>query len=497
MALQPIIEVDPEACVNCHQCISVCPIKYCMDGSGDSVTINHDTCIGCGNCITACTHNARRSIDDWDRFSRACAGGEKIVAIVAPSAAASFEGQLEKLNGYLRKLGVEAFFDVSFGAELTVKSYLEYIKSAQPQLVIAQPCPAIVNYIELFMPELLPHLAPADSPMLHTMKMIREYYPRYGKHKMAVISPCLAKKREFESTGMGDYNVTFASIEKALSGSGKSLASFASVPYDSPIPERAVLFSSPGGLMATVERDMPEAAARIRKIEGTHTIYDYLNDLPQSLIRNRQPLLVDCLNCEKGCNGGTGTNRKETPVDILEQAVSERVAQQKRLLTSSMKDNRASAKLDKTLSQYWRPDLYVRKYKDRSALTKWKTPSEQEMWAIYNRMFKFSDTDVYNCASCGYGSCEGLVRAIHNGLNKPENCHHYEVTLVKKAHDTLDRITNDLHSKINDCSLFMKSVEQIVLEMKENTIEQGTAIEESSASVEEMLASIKNITKLA
>ena len=54
-------------------------------------------------------------------------------------------------------------FDVSFGAELTVKSYLEYIRARHPEMVISQPCPAIVTFVEIYMPELLPYLAPADS----------------------------------------------------------------------------------------------------------------------------------------------------------------------------------------------------------------------------------------------------------------------------------------------------------------------------------------------
>ena len=32
-----IFEVIEEKCVNCHSCISVCPIKYCIDGSGEKV----------------------------------------------------------------------------------------------------------------------------------------------------------------------------------------------------------------------------------------------------------------------------------------------------------------------------------------------------------------------------------------------------------------------------------------------------------------------------
>ncbi|MDC7218824.1 MAG: [Fe-Fe] hydrogenase large subunit C-terminal domain-containing protein [Spirochaetales bacterium] len=496
MALQPIIEVDSDKCVNCHQCIAVCPVKYCLDGSGEAVTINHETCIGCGNCVVACTHNARKRMDDWEEFKEDCRKKKKIVAIVAPSAAASFEGQLENLNGYLKSFGVSAVFDVSFGAELTVMSYLDHIKTNSPDLVIAQPCPAIVNYIELLQPELLPYLAPADSPMVHTIKMIKEYFPQYKDYKVAVVSPCLAKKREFESTGQGDYNLMFASLEKALSSENKNLSDYPAVDYDSPDPERAVLFSSPGGLMATIEREMPELFPSIRKIEGTGAIYDYLKDLPSVIAQKKNPLILDCLNCEKGCNGGTGTNKWEEPCDILEAAISERAAKQKEIYSARENNQRASRQVNRVLQNYWKPGLYKRTYKDRSHLTEWPVPNETEKWEIYNRMLKFSEEDIYNCSSCGYGSCEGMARAIHNGLNKPENCHHYEMELVTNAHQSLEKISQSLHSKLNNCTNFMKSVEETVQNMKQSTIDQGSAIEESSASVEQMLASIRSIANL-
>ena len=38
-------------------------------------------------------------------------------------------------------------------------------------------------------------------------------------------------------------------------------------------------------------------------------------------------------------------------------------------------------------------------------------------------MQKFTDSDLYNCSSCGYGTCEQMAIAIHNDLNQTENCH--------------------------------------------------------------------------
>ena len=122
--LTPVIRIDEEKCINCYACIVICPVKYCMNGSGDKLLINHDICIGCGNCINACTHKARTLIDDTSRFMEDLKQKKKIIAVAAPAVASFFPDQFLNLNGWLKSLGVEAFFDVSLGAELTVMSYL-------------------------------------------------------------------------------------------------------------------------------------------------------------------------------------------------------------------------------------------------------------------------------------------------------------------------------------------------------------------------------------
>lgn len=80
--LSALLSVDEEKCVNCHQCISVCPSKYCNDGSQDHVEVNPDLCLGCGACIEACVHDARTGIDDFSEFMQALQSGKRnIVAI--------------------------------------------------------------------------------------------------------------------------------------------------------------------------------------------------------------------------------------------------------------------------------------------------------------------------------------------------------------------------------------------------------------------------------
>ena len=48
--------------------------------------------------------------------------------------------------------------------------------------------------------------------MSHTTRMVKEFYANNDQYKYLIVSPCLAKKREFEAIGTGDYNVTMNSF---------------------------------------------------------------------------------------------------------------------------------------------------------------------------------------------------------------------------------------------------------------------------------------------
>lgn len=426
MKLAKIIEVDQEKCVNCHRCISVCPVKFCNIAKEDHVECNEDLCIGCGECIKACDHNARIGLDDFDLWLRDIQNGVKTVAIVAPAVAANFPDEYLNLNGWLKSMGVKANFDVSFGAELTIKSYLKHIEENNPKCVIAQPCPALVTFIEIYKPELLQYLAPADSPMVHTMKMIKRFYPEYSGYKFVVISPCFAKKREFEEVNTGDYNVTLTRIKEYFLKNNIRLGSFKKVEYDNPPAERAVLFSTPGGLLRTAVRENPDVINIARKIEGPEIIYDYFEHLAEDIKNGIAPVLIDCLNCESGCNGGTATDHGKT-VDQLEYYVEKRNREMQEKYKSRLTKKTSRRKLRETVNKYWEKGLYDRKYENRAHTftSKIKIPSETEFEAIYRSMNKFVKEDFKNCSACGYNSCEKMAVAIHNNLNRKENCHVY------------------------------------------------------------------------
>ena len=496
--LTPVIRIDENKCVNCYACITACPVKYCLNGADEKLVINNDLCIGCGNCISACTHKARQPLDDIPAFLRGLEQREKIVAIAAPAAAAFFPGKYLNLNGYLKSLGIDAVFDVSYGAELTVISYLEHIKKNNPAMVIAQPCPAIVSYIEIFKPELIPYLAPADSPMLHTIKLIREYYPEYRSHKVLVISPCIAKKREFDETGLGDYNVTMLSLSDHIAKQGLSLDSFPAAEYKGFSAERAVGFSSPGGLLETAERFLPEIRMKTRKIEGVHTVYPYLNEISQLLGKPgiQLPLLVDCLNCERGCNGGPGTGNREKTLEELEEPVRRRIAEQRKQLNPKQ-NSRIYKKYHRKLAEFWKSGLYDRKYIDRSGNLKITQPDPVQLNEIYKSMKKFGEEDIYDCTSCGYGSCKMMAAAIFNKLNKPENCAHYNMKSLQEEKQLVTEINMRLKKHIEKAFDLIAGIDKLVNELNFQVTSQADAVDKSALVTGKIIDSLRNTSDFA
>lgn len=451
--------IDKDKCVNCHQCIAVCSTKFANNGINEVIEVVNELCIGCGECIKACSHDARIPIDDFDSAMSALQQKEKVIAIIAPAVASNFPNQYLNLNGWLKSIGIEAIFDVSFGAELTVKSYLEHIQKNKPKLVIAQPCPAIVRYIQIYKPELIPYLAPADSPMVHIMKMVKRFYPNYKDHKLLIVSPCIAKKAEFEETGIGDFNVTMSKIQNYLTENKINLEDFQKVEFDNDPAERAVLFSSPGGLLETAERRIPGIRYQSRKIEGSHTIYKYLDKLEKQLEKGMTPLLIDCLNCELGCNGGTGTNSYNKSLDELEYYINQRSIETQTKQKTTKNETITTTQYNQLVDKYWEEGLYDRKYKDLSSNTSIiKIPTKDELQNIYVIMDKHKEEDHKNCSSCGYDSCEIMATAIFNNLNKTENCHHY---LHEKLNTKTIETNNQKDEIIKDSEAILSLIHKI------------------------------------
>ncbi len=423
--LSQVVQVDGKKCVNCHACIAVCPVKICNDGSGDYVNVDPERCIGCGRCLEACTHDARYLLNHLADLFEAYRMEEPMVAIVAPSVVANFPRRYLQLNGWLKSYGVSAVFDAGFGAELAARSLAEYLRADGPRPVIASPCPAVVSYVEQYRPTLLPHLAPIDSPMVHTVKMIRDHYPQFRDHRIVVVSPCPSKGREFEAAAISSLQLSFVAVDRFLRQKGISLESFDAIPYDSPAPDGGLFFPAPGGLLRTVERWAPDLHNHTRRIEGQETLYSYLETLDTVISsgQSQLPTLIDCLNCKHGCNLGPASALRCQAPDTAEAFLRERSREQYGAAgRDSATDNR---RIRETVERYWSGLGEMRRFQDRSCAARTGLPSARQRNNILRSMHKYSSSDLFNCCSCGYQSCEMMVLAIHNGLNRPQNCHHY------------------------------------------------------------------------
>ena len=143
-----------EKCTGCNKCINGCPIMGAnisvMTESGSKTHIDGEQCIMCGRCLEACDHQARDYKDDTEGFLNALKAGRRISVIAAPAFKTNYPSY-KKYFGYLKSLGVHEIYDVSLGADITTWAYLKAIKEQGLNSVIAQPCPAIVNYIQKYL----------------------------------------------------------------------------------------------------------------------------------------------------------------------------------------------------------------------------------------------------------------------------------------------------------------------------------------------------------
>ena len=203
-----------------------------------------------------------------------------------------------------------------------------------------------------------------------------------------VISPCYAKRREFDEVGIGDYNVTITKLKKYFMEKGISLKTFPEVEYDNDPAERAVLFSTPGGLLRTAEREFPDIVNVSRKIEGPHTIYEYLNRLSENIEKGFSPVLIDCLNCEAGCNGGTGTPRDKS-MDELEYWIERRNQDYQKKYSkhkNPVSNFIGTRKLKNAVSKKWKSGLYSRNYQnlnESNYASVFRQPTHSELESVY------------------------------------------------------------------------------------------------------------------
>ncbi len=434
-----------ENCVGCNKCIKACNcVGACVsvereDISGFRIEVDSDRCIACGACIDVCIHNARKYTDDTERFFNDLKRGDDISVLVAPAFKANYPDEYDSVLGGLKKLGVKHFINVAFGADIATWACVKHIKEFGNRGGISQPCPVVVNYIEMYHPELMQMLMPIQSPLICAATYARLELGISGK--FAFISPCIGKKVEIDdpnTKGYVSYNVTF-----------KNLMEYVHENYikGDPVTEDidyglGAFYPAPGGLKDYVTWLLGETTF-IKQISGPEFLYDYLDKNADLIKEKHTPFLfIDALNCEDGCLCGTATD----PVIARTDKALYTVLNIRENIKNNDKDSAFSR--DLTPQQRWtilnerfsnlKLEDYERKYTNKSYMCSIREPNYMELQSVFMEMHKYSEESKHiDCSYCGYNSCKEMATAIFNGFNQKENCVHYLKAIVEDEQEML------------------------------------------------------------
>ena len=245
----PSIFHDPNACVRCQACVSVCNstqgVGALQFDEEQGVVFDDTKCIRCGQCVLTCPVGFRKMPDFVGKimgctpcpFSRplgamrevdhtrdvwtALKDPKKYVVVqFAPAVRATLgeefgleTGSLvtEKLYAGLRKLGFQKVWDTNFSADLTIMEegheLLDRLANGGKLPQFTSCSPGWIRYCEIFYPDLIPNLSTAKSPQQMFGAVAKTFAAERLKvdpRDMVVVSimPCTAKKIESQREEM-------------------------------------------------------------------------------------------------------------------------------------------------------------------------------------------------------------------------------------------------------------------------------------------------------
>jgi iron only hydrogenase large subunit-like protein len=237
-------------CQDCYRCLKACPVKAIKIKNGQAYIID-ERCINCNICAQNCAQNAIYYKNDTEIFYELLKSNRKKIASVAPSYA-SICALWERMRfpSALRRLGFDVVYGTSMAANIVAKRTLEIVNNNPNKSHITSLCPAVINYIEKYCPDLIDKLIPVASPYLVHARWMKQ---KFGDDVIVVhFDSCLAKKMEIlrpEFAGLVDIVFSFSELKKVFEEQDISLKTCEESKFDGlPPVGNARLYQMVGGL---------------------------------------------------------------------------------------------------------------------------------------------------------------------------------------------------------------------------------------------------------
>lgn len=389
-------------CQDCYKCVRRCPVKA-IKIEDNSAMIIPDLCIACGTCYRVCPAKAKQPRNDLTRAKHLVESGKEVYVSLAPSWISEFDNlSAEQLIAAIRRLGFRGVGETAVGAEEVSSNIAKLLEQAGQGLFISTACPAVVEYIKKYMPQMTKNLTPFSSPLLAHCRLMKE---RIGHDiEIVFVGPCIAKKLEADAhPDLLSLSLSFGDLQQWFKDANINPAEIHTSVYDKFIMQKAeegTAYPIEGGMIETL-RPYNQAGrkAYMTQISGIQNIKRELDKLnPEQFER---PVFIECLACHGGCvSGPCMSNRKpgfNKRIEILKEADFSHLAGKRQ------------------------PQTNIHLNYDEKTVAA-EEFNETEIKKALGIIGKYGIEDELNCGGCGYDTCRNFAKAMLAGKAEPEMC---------------------------------------------------------------------------
>ncbi|MBQ8531887.1 MAG: 4Fe-4S binding protein [Clostridia bacterium] len=404
------LKLKKSNCKNCYKCIRHCPVKS-IRFSGNQAHIVGNECILCGQCFVVCPQNAKEIADQTERVKVLIESGAPVIASIAPSFIANYDGVgIEQLRKALKALGFADAEETAIGATIVKREYERLLSEEKMDILISSCCHSVNLLIQKHHPACLPFLADVASPMMAHCTDIKKRIPNA---KTVFIGPCVAKKDEADYySGITDAVLTYEELTAWLKRENIELTQSC----DKDNNTLARFFPTTGGILKTMTENMLPDYTYIA-IDGVENCIAALKDIEEGKLHK---CFIEMSACTGSCIGGP----------VMEK-----------YHRSPLRDYKAVSDYAGTKDfDVAQPDANELRKRIEFIDRKLQMPAESEIREALIKMGKVKPSDELNCGSCGYNTCREKAIAIIHGKAEVSMCLPF---LKDKAENFSDNIINN------------------------------------------------------